>query len=370
MIGFVTSAVFLFLAVFPLLVHAHPEEIVESIQDARNRERAMPREAERYGSPLWEIEAKVPFIGSPVHENMMATSVNLSNVHGREYKVDYDEAYIRGVFWNDDPEDLLCPRCSMANLLEFDRRWGGKFAIRFRNAEKLARSTGGKSGRLFAKGDGLLERSHFGDLQFLHGMAAKDGERADETQKKILKWAEFVYKVATGEISQKFSLAQIPLPEVRDLFKGDPALESKTIEQLFMGTKFAKRVAIGTLLHMIQDSFAPGHAEREILEQDRSNGNKIFLRGKVKEFHSYTNQDSSIHAQDDKWPNGLEPPFSDTDQNPISIGSQVLKLLYANNGEGVPWFEVERYLREVVFAIDDGDTPASPGEKYRRKSEH
>jgi hypothetical protein len=105
----------------------------------------------------------------------------------------------------------------------------------------------------------------------------------------MLAWAEFTYKVAVGDIAQKTRLNKIPIEKIRKLFIGDPKLESMTIEELFRGRKFAQRAAIGSLLHMIQDSYAPGHAEREVLDYTTVTGEKVFKRSFVKEFHCYTN---------------------------------------------------------------------------------
>jgi hypothetical protein len=343
---------------------AHPEELVESLADTRNQTRATPRESERYGSPLWEIDARVPFIGSPVHEQMTIASINLSAVHRRTYSLQYDEAYIHGVFWNDDPEDLLCPDCSVLQLKQFDKRWGIAFATRFQSAKGRAH---GASGVPFGIGDGLLERSHFGDLQFIHGMATRDGEPARETQAKILAWAQFTYRVATGDIPHATPLGRVPIPVVSALFAGDPALASKTVAQIFKGARYVKRAAIGSLLHMIQDSYAPGHAEREVADVVASDGKQRFMRGRIRRFHSYVNQDPALHAEDDRWPAALDPANASMPGNPISVGATILRFLYANDGVGAPWSTVENYLRDDVFAIVDPAAYAGPGDKYRRR---
>jgi hypothetical protein len=344
---------------------AHPEELVDSLMDRQERRRAMPREADRFGEPLWEIDARVPFIGSPVHEQMTIASINASGVHRRTYRLDYDDAYIHGVFWNDDPEDLLCPECNGWNLRRFEKRWGLAFATRFDAAKKAARPAEGKTPAFFTVGSGLLERSHFGDLQFLHGMAARDGEAAAVTQDRILQWAELAYRVAIGDIPHSLRMDQIPIAEVRALFAGDPALEGRTLEQLFKGKQRVKRVMIGSLLHIVQDSYAPGHAERDVQDFTDGAGAKVFSRGRIKRFHAYANQDPKLHAEDDRWPPGLASSgAADRDDNPISVGARILRYVYANEGDGAPWPEVRSYLRDVVFAVTDPAAEADPGEKY------
>lgn len=44
----------------------------------------------------------------------------------------------------------------------------------------------------------LLQRFHFGDLQFLHAVASRDGETAGQTQQSVMMWEEFTWKVAIG----------------------------------------------------------------------------------------------------------------------------------------------------------------------------
>jgi len=342
--------------------------LVDRIINESNYQKAAQAESSKYGKPLWEIDAGVPFIGSPVHEEMTKASFNISNIENRPFDYTRDESFIHGVFWNDDPEDLLCPQCSILNLRKLDNRWGITYANRFLAAKKKVQAErNGDSLPIFKIGDGLLERSHFGDLQFLHGMASKDGETAGETQDKILAWAEFTYKVAIGEIPQKTKLNQIPIERVRKLFVGAPKLENLTIEQIFRRNVFAKRAAIGSLLHMIQDSYASGHADRVVLDYTTTNGNRVFKRSIIREFHCYTNQDENLHKQDDRWPDGLDKLHPIDELNPITTGARILQFMYANDRSGAPWADVEKYLREVVFSISDRNTPAGPGEKYRKK---
>jgi hypothetical protein len=346
----------------------HPEELVEGFEKPNDVPRAMPNDSEQFGRPLWEIDAKVPFIGSPVHEKMIVEAITLSQVHGRPYKLDYDDAYIRGAFWNDDPDDLLCPGCSVANMLEFDRRWGVAFALRFDRAKHRARGGNGVPPYFFSGADGLMERSHFGDLQFLHGMATRDGEPAIETQRKILVWAEFTYKVATGSLDQRTQIHNVPISGIRELFASNPQVSALRIEQLFRGNRNAKRVAIGSLLHMVHDSYALGHAQREVLDFAGPDGATMFSRGAIQEFHCYTNQDPDKHKLDDKWPEQLRSWKLGRDDEPISVSARILQFMYANQGLGAPWEEVETYLRSVVFNVSINASPSSPGEKYRLQS--
>jgi hypothetical protein len=321
------------------------------------------------GRPQWELNAGVPFVGSPVHERMTIAAITLSNVHRQAYQVKRHSAYIHGVFFNDDPDDLLCPECSVFNLRKFDRRWGVAFATRFLAAKKQAIVNSGKGIQpAFGIGAPLLERSHFGDLQFLHGMASMNGERAAQTQKMVLAWAEFTYKTAVGQISQTTRLKDVPISAIRERFVGDAKLESMSVETFFGGKSVARRAATGSLLHMIQDSYAPGHVQRVIADSVTADGRKVFARGAIHEFHSYVDQDSDLHAKDDRWPDGLDENSLGDPRNPIAVGARILTFVYAGQGLGAPWGDVEVYLRTDVFPILDANAPAGPGADYVKKA--
>ncbi len=361
------AQVFALLALFQLPfcpdVNAHPEELIANINQSPALESKSLGETEKSGKPLWQVQSGIPFVGSPVHEEMTMASVSIARAPGNAYSQNQDEAYIHGVLWNDDPENLLCPECSVLNLRQFEERWAIKFGERFFAAKKRIKETPDAGNKIvFKSGDGLLERSHFGDMQFLHGMASHNGELAYDTQKQMMAWAEFVYKVSIGNIPQKTLLQDIPVQRIRDLFSSDKQLAGLTVEKFFMGPRFARRVAIGSLLHMIQDSYALGHAAREILDEKNS-GKLIFARGKITEFHCYTGQDENLHRADDKWPEGLDKQSPAGSENPIAAGAKIVRMM----NEKMEWKDVETYLRNSVFAIANPLAVAGPGDRYRIK---
>ena len=344
-------------------VKAHPEELIANINQSAEYKSKLLIERDKSGRPLFKVNPGIPFIGSPVHEEMTIASVSIARGPSNAYSQDRDEAYIHGVLWNDDPENLLCPECSVLNLRRFEERWAIKFGNRFFAAKKRVKDTpDAENTVVFKAGDGLLERSHFGDMQFLHGMASHNGELARDTQEQIMAWAEFVYKVSIGNIPQKTVLHDIPIQRIRELFSSDKRLANLTVQKLFMGRKFARRVAIGSLLHMIQDSYALGHAEREIRDYKESE-KPVFARGKISEFHCYTGQDENLHGADDKWPEGLDKQSPAGSENPIVAGAKILRMM----NEKVEWKEVETYLRDSVFAIANPMAVAGPGDRYRPK---
>src|SRR5262245_8831357 len=93
-----------------------------------------------------------------------------------------------GVRWNDDPPFRLEEQsyqhssCKVSETIRFTtqpRCWYEIFKYAKRRAE---------DGEVLDSSSRapLLARSHFGDLQFLHAMASRDGELAEETSQRIM----------------------------------------------------------------------------------------------------------------------------------------------------------------------------------------
>ena len=84
-------------------------------------------------------------------------------------------AVLAGVRWNDDPPFRLLrnqakgTNCVATETIRFETQPGCWTAL-FLSANKRA-----VAGATFGSGDAMLYRTHFGDLQFLHAMATKDG---------------------------------------------------------------------------------------------------------------------------------------------------------------------------------------------------
>ena len=153
--------------------------------------------------------------------------------------------FIRGVVWADDPEGLL-----------FDKPQ--------RHSPTTARASCGtehfKEGKQ-GKFDTLTARSHFGDLQFFHGMASSDKEAPKTTKAHMLNWARFLVNVATGATLTFTKLKDVA--EVSALF---PKLGGRTVKELFgWGAGHFEDIrqrAVSALFHMIHYSCAGGHVER------------------------------------------------------------------------------------------------------------
>jgi hypothetical protein len=212
----------------------------------------------------------------------------------------------------------------------------------------------------------VLYRSHFGDMQFLHSMAASDQELARETKQKIMNWAEFMYKIALGKINRGTYVNKTGIPgidslftyrydTVQTLFVSDAPREYKDDENLHL-------FAMGVLLHMVADSFSDSHVERvEQRGQDCRHVSGKRNPGWVRQFHVYTLQDSAAHsgAESDE---ELAERILYPETNMVDVGRTIME--YYNRK--APWEELQVYL-DCVYDLADPNAPAGPGNDYRKK---
>lgn len=278
-------------------------------------------------------------VGDPVHESITNAALQDAGLvpHGTRFNDPIAWEYIRGIFWNDDPEGFFFDN----NDTETDD-WasGATFLSHFTSHKHKA-----SDGTAFGLDALLLARSHFGDLQCLHAMAAGDGELATKTRDDIFGWLEFFYGAATGTVVETAPLGSVTVGRVHEWFPQS----SLPVRALFLiGQKGnARHRAAGAFLHIIQDSYAKGHVERDPSDS-------------ILEFHSYIHQNSSKHAHDDRIPpEGLSAmPGA---QRAIQRCSTLLQLWVQN----ALWEDVRFYLERDVFLLAPDARPASPGESYR-----
>lgn len=157
----------------------------------------------------------------------------------------------------------------------------------------------------------LEARSHFGDLQYIHSMAAEAGQLPADVQMKQLLWARFLYLIITASISADDKL--------RDLSKDDVPVELRELDSpvihLFVphclrvmddnprdtscSRKRLFKVAAGALLHTVQDAYSLSHVERSMTRAPGSRRVCITF-GPIKQYYVYTLQDTARHAREDK----------------------------------------------------------------------
>lgn len=309
----------------------------------------------RIGRTRWELRG--PWRrGQPIHETMTRLSLVHAASELRPSELDADSVteYVRGVAWNDDPDGLLFADRTFKvagdpTATKFS--WGLAFAWHFKRAEW--------AGRAFDVGEPtLLKRSHFGDLQFLHAMAP-EGTPAADTRAAVMRWAEFTYRVSTGDIPGPTPVADVPVAGIAPLFR--PETREQSVERLFLigeAVRFlpdvdvAKRAA-GSLLHMIQDSFATGHAER--------NGD-----GAIVEFHAYERQHHARHAAADRvGTRRLRLTYESRIMSggpshaAVIAGTEVLAAVL----DRCPWSETQPVM-ERIFRLSDDPQPSGPGGRF------
>jgi WXG100 family type VII secretion target len=244
------------------------------------------------------------------------------------------QQFVRGVLWPDDPKGYFFDDPKTTEDYSSGLRWYEEFDPDERN-EPAA----------------LIARSHYGDLQYFHGMATAANEDPLTTKGNMLEWSRFLTDVSTGRIDPDLKVSDVAL--TRELF---PAHGDVTLKQLFGypgATDLETRQrAAGALAHMIQDSYAGGHVDRNP------------LTGAVVQFHNYGGQDHSLHGEQDKWGEGLTlgDRFQSTQgaQSAYEQTARVMVLL----DQGAPTDTVVQYLDQRVFALDPAVRPSGPGEQF------
>ena len=302
---------------------------------------------------------------SPVHEEITSRIWGCETVACDDVdKSDVPPAVLAGVRWNDDPRFPLTKVQAQGTSCNIDesirvatqpRCWGELF----KRAER-----GAAAGKSYGPGDPFVYRTHFGDLQFLHAMASKEGELASETQRKMLDWAEFTWRVASGEFTLETRLKTINIPTIQQRFG---MTDWRVSDLLTLGNSGIRsnlrEVAFGSLLHMLQDSFAAGHVDREEstgAQICRSGDLESVAPGAIREFHAYNHQDHKAHANADSreaFLQQLELPG-----NVVVVGRTLRQ--YFDRQEH--WEVVKPFL-QCVFAIRDVNHPSSSGEAFSIK---
>ncbi len=329
--------------------------------------------AKRWGTTIkMEIalgESALHNFSDPVHETLTQKIFNCDGDWDEcsDPDLEYAGPYIiAGVRWNDDPVFMLTPGeasklpCRTQDTVSFvtqTKCWLGLF----RDAEK---KTVINPSYFKKPGTGsYLTRSHFGDLQFLHAMASEDGETAEATKARIMMWAEFAWGVIEGKYRLDTPLRTIPIAGWSNHFTN-----GHTVQDLFtMGRPWlrphVKSVAFGSLLHLVQDSFAAGHVDRRepISGQYCLNGSQQQF-GRISEFHSYGRQDHSKHKEADSNESARKYVHLN-DPDVLDAGKQ-LRQFFDQQGPAAPWSSVEPYLSQCIFALEDGAHTSSAGDQF------
>ncbi len=293
-------------------------------------------------------------INAPVHETLTQISLIDAGITQHTESFEHPEVweYIRGAIWNDDPDCLFFDEDGNNT-----KNWSSGFRWYkiFSDCKKHSHEF------IYSKNSlHLLGRSHFGDMSFLHSMAANNGEQAGGTLCNIIMWMEFTYKVAIKNIQDYQNLKDIILSNQSQkyfdkLFKDDKFLSNRTVKQFF-GCNLAgdvKKRAIGSLLHLIQDSYTKSHTERN-------------WNGDITIFYSYKTQNEDEHKSYDGW--GYKDKgnlrqrienFPDS-QKILEKCTNILRLYKQHT----KWEDVEHYVRQKVFPLAENVSVSGPGKKF------
>lgn len=250
------------------------------------------------------------------------------------------QQFIRGVVWADDPKGLLFDKEEDATDYSSGYAWYSEFST-------------GEKGKFETDKSDLISRSHFGDLQFFHGMASSDAEAPAITKQHMLDWGRFLIDVATARTP--------PDSKVKDVaaIAGQfPANADWTVKQLFGYGKAsdiqARQRAVGVLFHMIQDSHAAGHVERDD-------------QGDIVEFHAYGGQDEAEHGKYDFFAEAKTLGESIQKTKGASLArlrcTQVLKLIAQKESTDA----IVAFLDATVFRMAGGARASGPGTGLGKK---
>ena len=325
--------------------------------------------------PVHEEITQLGF-GCPVEIGQLETDTSCKGAD-RAFASPY---VIYGVRWNDLPpfrlrhnEGAQCKKfllpvaaCNVQQTVRFATQPECWYCL-FGDAKKKAETrkiTGCQKGKGFSRGN-LMTRSHFGDLQFLHGMASLDDVPAPVTRQKMIDWLEFAWKISTREIKPETLLKNVNIPTIKEHFG---CSEWSVADIYILGRNQhllpkMNHIAFGSVLHTVQDSFAGGHTTREAAAPGGvCPGTDIPRPPRIVEFHSYAAQDGHKHDARDsrnalvansqqRWPDAVE----------------ATRRLFELHDARASWESARGYL-ECVVDLSPDHRPSSPGNEFRRAS--
>lgn len=288
-------------------------------------------------------------IREPVHEyiTLLALDCHPNSINCKGYELDIRRIrtssitapLVDGVEWNDDPSRML--------LTNF--RAATKWVYWMDHAKKIAKCEETEGGKCIIINEtyDLLYRTHYGDLQFLHAMASSNGEHPTVTLQKMMDWAEFTYKVSTGEIRATDKLDRLEATGksyINNYIKrGSWSVGYLFTKQEKISNNKVKLIALGSLLHMIQDSFSDSHVER-VNSCNPLNHNKT----DIQKFHNYSNQVATDHERADTTPDWLRNGDLN-DSNPVRASADIIHASF----NGYDWRSVELLLKNEILTLGE-----------------
>ncbi|WP_285412930.1 hypothetical protein [Variovorax sp. efr-133-TYG-130] len=265
---------------------------------------------------------------------------------------------VQGTWWNDDPSMYLWGSSD-------DFRHGIKNVQKVFAKKKYATYEGSTDECPVPIKEHLPQHSHFGNLQHLHFMSTKKrtepaAVKLDDVTANALVWLEFAYDVATGKTKPNDAInadqeVRLHLPSIAKNVCADPRNivvrslftkpDGKEPEKLAVRDSITPDVALGSMLHILQDSFSPSHTCRVAV----SSGGTAPLAA-LYDVRNYVEQDHKLHAKQDvtpAWFKKLLRTGNHTYSNdPVTVGTWLIQAV----DEKKPWQDVRDHLMKTIFA--------------------
>lgn len=319
----------------------------------------------------------LPLLKNPVHEAITLNAVGCNAPAGNEKDcvvldaIEANRFLLYGVRWPDDPPFVLdknkppaIPDCDPSITVRSTSQPKCWLAL-FNDAGKKSKTILAKkpSAPAFGPGYYILYRSHYGDLQFFHAMAANDGERAIDTQRRLKAWAQFLWAVAIGQVRTDKPIRDLGFAELKPYFPGELTATNLFATGIREVRKDLDKVALGVLLHMVQDSFSQAHADRAPEPGGQCEQIPRFAKpGKVIEFYSYANQTGNVHDEQDTF-KSLAKHTEQISPSVVQVSRDFITLWT----EKTPWEQASK-LFDCVFDLQSPEAPAGPGRFVRQPS--
>lgn len=285
---------------------------------------------------------------------------NINWYVGKKRKEHNTSNLIYGTWWNDDPLMLLWGQGS-------DIRSG---AMRFRNffSEKTQdKYPGGRLKCNVDRSESFGWNTHYGNLQYLHFMSNSSGDvnlstSLTETKKQAENWIKFAYSVASSESGYMYNdklktsdLKTLGLPSLKEnLCLNDS--NNITVRTLFSRHDFPDErrknmvpdIALGSILHVMQDSFSPAHTCRiKVLR----NHEYYAVLARIYNYNEQKNEKDK-HTFLDRYPSWLldytRTGTHEYANDPIILGAWVIKAI----DDGLEWDKVKAHLDETIFSME------------------
>lgn len=349
-------------------------QVLPKISDADRQLAALGNNKTTDWLGQWTIKSALPKLKSPVHEAITLNALDCTANPSDELScvtvssVGKYRSLLYGVRWPDDPPFVLNRR-SPPRLSDCDVRVTLRSTSQpkcwldlFRAADKDAkqRLKANPDAPAFGLGEYMLYRSHFGDLQFFHSMAAHEGEPASSTLQRMKMWTQFLWGIANQQLPRDRFLRMLDIPHLGGYFPGDITATNLLASGIVEVRKDLDQVAMGALLHMVQDSFSQSHAARNPETGAVCEGLPRFSQpGSISGFYTYAGQEGSLHDHEDTH-EALGLHTLQFSPNVVDASRAFLGLWQSR----APWTEAEK-LFDCVFRLDDPQTRASAGPYVR-----